>query len=1710
MVGDGWEDKWVDKRRSSPRSGDIFEISPRPFSVTPSANSGFQYVRSPPRSEFFSNGLTASRNFPGTAAATGPRQQLAASSPRKSPFGVSGGFGELITTETPPCDFPSLSSSEACDMVRHRTAIGWMGVPTSFADEADDFADTLSFAELPSPSEHYAHVPGSPCCERMLRTRSREVTILVPARFSRPPPPAATSAPAPEASVRDRQLSYISSRARPFASEDQQQQQQQQQPPTRSSSSYLTAAQQRGERQPQTRSPVVNGGSRNSYSSSRSKPTDSTQLAGIGGRQPSATNAAPSTGNNNNNANNGGSRFGGAASSSRTTLRPPNRYRSTSTTPTTTTTTTAEAATERATLDTVAVRNRFSGSQQHHHWHGQINDPYKGFTFLALPVSDLEHRHRTLSDKHSKRNELLPQAVAAADNAAIAPRGSFINSAKSKLTTTTSATTTSTTTTTTVRAPSLSRFIHQPAKPIIPTINITHNGSAKSAEVIYDYDDYEESKESGSLEGDKRQEIGSDYQRQQPAAIVAKNNSIVLTAPDETVRPVTVTGSESVPASGPTSGDSSKPALEDPDGRLNNISENEYYDSVREAETAPGDSIGVEDHTMILTENFYLPGSGETFEEDDEELDSLQREINGTAEQQNYDEEYVYEDEEAGATATTTVRPTAKTVPVPPAPAATEELQFSDEDVKDDEAVVASAPALPEPTVQATRESPAEATSTAAPTVPGVESTTATIAENPSSTTERGAISSSETEGATNATTESWVVVHTSRSVSGARFLPFPQVEQDEKKQPEQSDSNRGSNESGDAGEVTTASMSEEADRVTTVAPQEPVIGVTGDALDSVTTEKTPIAGGAHSTESIIDKLDRVQSELSSGLFAGKFAVLKETVTEAVDPKAASSSTVLPAVVIRKFQPNARATTTKKPRPGLTAVTTAKSLTTTTPVEGLVKKIRFETVEDIASLLPADYKLKNAKLKKSETSEAVATTRETLPEETAKPEFNNRFRSANISRSYKSNVPIQELSSLLPKDYKLNRTEEDIKNTNNLKELISKVKVNEKPNPAVELLKKAQKVDISAFLPPGYKAPTAETKPESTTAATTTTSAAKGPVSIEDDVSKFLPPGYKSFKTTKKPTTPAPLATVKDDISKFLPPGYKPTKETAVDSTSERPKIVGGELSKLLPPGYKPPAEEPVNLTPEAIDPSSLLKKIQFKDVSALLPPGFNGSKTEDASSTAGTASSTAGSSNGFKVVFPSRPGVKKPGLPATSARSTTPKPLHPEGPGVPEIHIRKGPPTRATTEFTGWPTPSTTPISIEKLLEQQKQQELLEKLLAASATSSSTSTSTTTTTTTTTTTPRPTEPGLCHSECDLAGTIRIVDGVKWVPELLDHNTAEWKKLAREVETELNEVYSSAKNLSKWYKKVRIDSFNKGSVLVDYFVELTDLSRDVSTLEIRKLFHEALVPVSEPTTTPTTPSAADNEDDYDGGERDDDGGEKVPAEKAQRENLQAPVPRVKEVFQLGKFKVDPVYTDFTVIPKPIVAAGPAVEDDLFLPQWAIAGIVIGLASLLFVILFGVTVLINRQKAAKKKAPTPLTADMLNELNKNHMGGIENFGSEDLYNMEDAWDDRMHDVKPKRFSNSMHGSSGSNIYDSWRSQRHPENYFYDDYGLKGSHYPPNGHHRLHDPAAFMMHEPPPPPVMAMYPPYHHAPPPPPGSHHFSNSSRRYYRDYDPDF
>lgn len=44
--------------------------------------------------------------------------------------------------------------------------------------------------------------------------------------------------------------------------------------------------------------------------------------------------------------------------------------------------------------------------------------------------------------------------------------------------------------------------------------------------------------------------------------------------------------------------------------------------------------------------------------------------------------------------------------------------------------------------------------------------------------------------------------------------------------------------------------------------------------------------------------------------------------------------------------------------------------------------------------------------------------------------------------------------------------------------------------------------------------------------------------------------------------------------------------------------------------------------------------------------------------------------------------------------------------------------------------------------------------------------------------------------------------------------------------------------------------------------------------------------------------------------------------------------------------------------------------------------------------------------------------MLNELNKNHMGGIENYEQDDFYNHEDTWNENKLAIKPKVISISI--------------------------------------------------------------------------------------------
>lgn len=816
-----------------------------------------------------------------------------------------------------------------------------------------------------------------------------------------------------------------------------------------------------------------------------------------------------------------------------------------------------------------------------------------------------------------------------------------------------------------------------------------------------------------------------------------------------------------------------------------------------------------EDNTVIIFENFILPNQNEKEEENTDGDDDL---------------EYEYIDEDD---AVTTEKPLATTMP-----------SIEDKTSTPDKLEVTTYKRiLGQQVVSVVTSKTIVEGST-----PKYEEETTTEEENYPSSTKATPKKS---------TTEDYYViasVQTSRSVSGAHFLPFEHVEQEEKKKSRIELSNKkllGEHESNtEEPEARTTQVTETENVSSEIQDDEDyhahevtTLSASDDALTTLaTTQKyAPLP----STESIIDKLDRVQSDLSLGVLSGEFPILKDRSSKKTKPTTTNNpiaeepetgeneevkvatpipTTVKPLVLIRKFSPKS-AVTTKRPsttqKVHVKSSTTEEVITTTpntsTSESGqrVNKKISFDAIaqDDLVGLLPPGYKPTNSfKNKKFSTTQTPNVKDESLQ---------TKSRNSTISRSYKANSPT--LNSPVLKNFK---NKDKFAGSRPAEE-------NETENVPKKVLNKLF---------------------------------ASSATSDEDvDIKKLLPPDFKPVNESELAVIPLAI----DDISKFLPPGFKldPTPEKSTEAP--KIKILDDEISKFLPPGYKPPAEEK---KPEDIL-SSILGKIKL--TSDLLPADFKEAETPVYRPSTTEVPTTT---KGGKVVFPSRLG-KKPG----AGRATTPKPVFAEGPKQPELEIRRGPPTRATTEFTGWPTKATTPISIERLLELQRN--AMEINVADLLPKSTTPEPTTTTTTTTTTTPRPTQPSVCRSECSLAATIRIIDGVEWSPELLTHHTDEYKNLAAELEIELNEVYSNAPSLKQWFKKVQIDSFSKGSVLVDYFVELSEIPKDINTLEIKRLFHEALAPVTQNIEP-----------------------------KAEEEGVAQPI--VKEAFKLGNFLVDPVSTDF--------------------------------------------------------------------------------------------------------------------------------------------------------------------------------------------------------
>ncbi|XP_018404122.1 PREDICTED: mucin-5AC [Cyphomyrmex costatus] len=536
--------------------------------------------------------------------------------------------------------------------------------------------------------------------------------------------------------------------------------------------------------------------------------------------------------------------------------------------------------------------------------------------------------------------------------------------------------------------------------------------------------------------------------------------------------------------------------------------------------------------------------------------------------------------------------------------------------------------------------------------------------------------------------------------------------------------------------------------------------------------------------------------------------------------------------------------------------------------------------------------------------------------------------------------------------------------------------------------------------------PTTSTETTETKITSTTLRATPKTSIVVQNISAFLPSGYKLKKedavVTESSLLSEILAKSKVDISSLLPLGYD-KKKVEEESKSRDTTTSTTTTAKTITTKNTDISQEKIASSIQDLFASSKV------DISPLLPKDYeqrkrdfvpNSKATGDANSEQNTTvtertdseSPTTKKAGGLKIVFPSRPGGRKP-----IQKITTPQTLRGDGPGAITPKIQKGWPTRATTEFTGWPTPSTTPISIEKLLEAARTATIASVNMSVIPSTNEISSTSSSPSTTTTTTPRPTTPGICDDECEVAGTIRIIGNATWVPELFDRNTREWQELANHVEREMNFIFSKSSVLMNWYKNIRIDSFSQGSILVDYFVELANLEQKVNTQELKVIFHDSLRTYN--------------------------------ANRWNETSMKGPL-------RMGIFTIDPKYTDFVVIPK--VNMPQYIEkDDRLIPQWAIAVIVIGVGGLLFIIVFGVSVLVNRQNGSKLKPTMSAIYDeeVVKHASSHRSSDYSKPVAHTIWTDPDvSWNDKSFESNSNKILvDKSFQDKKYNMYDSWRSE-----------------------------------------------------------------------------
>merc|ERR1712227_784605 len=252
---------------------------------------------------------------------------------------------------------------------------------------------------------------------------------------------------------------------------------------------------------------------------------------------------------------------------------------------------------------------------------------------------------------------------------------------------------------------------------------------------------------------------------------------------------------------------------------------------------------------------------------------------------------------------------------------------------------------------------------------------------------------------------------------------------------------------------------------------------------------------------------------------------------------------------------------------------------------------------------------------------------------------------------------------------------------------------------------------------------------------------------------------------------------------------------------------------------------------------------------------------------------------------------------------------------------------------------------------------------------------------------------------------------------------------------ELERIYLKS-SLGKSFQRVEVEAFSQGSIIVDYYVVFKDLERKVTTQDLK--------------------------------------------DTVDRETK---MPDNKNMLGSTNLRIDPKWSDFIVVSTQEPKTAPSQQNEDFLPPWAVAVIVIGLASVAFVIVFGVSMLYKKRKimqGSRKsgKQALNLTEEMVYEMNRSgsasggYSSGLEaayhNYGMD----MESWKSDKYSNGRYKRGSSSSSGGGTHNggyssrrelyqergergetgpyqsgLYDSWKTEWNPT---YKDY--QTNHYP----------------------------------------------------------